>query len=451
MKSYCAENEENRKNIEDLLITDVEKGDYRLHRSVFTDEEIFDLEMKHIFEGNWVYIGHESQIAEKNDYMTTFIGRQSIIISRDRNNELNAFINSCTHRGAQLCRNKKGNKSTYTCPFHGWTYSNAGKLLKVKDQEEGGYPDSFNKDGCLKLQKIARFESYRGFLFGSLSDDVVSLEDHLGGSNKIIDMMVDQSEKGLEVIKGSSTYTLDGNWKVQIENGADGYHVSTVHWNYVATNNHRKESNAIKPQDGTKFGKLGGGVYNFEHGHIIVWSKWEDPTTRPNYSHLEEYTQKFGKDYAEWMVSSSRNLGIYPNVYLMDQFSTQIRIVRPISVNKTEITIFCIAPIGESAENRALRIRQYEDFFNATGMATPDDLEEFRACQVGFEAAALEWNDMSRGAKHRIEGADETAKKIGLKPIQSGPQFDDDSHYVGQHEYWLEAMQKAIKTEKESK
>jgi len=67
----------------------------------------------------------------------------------------------------------------------------------------------------------------------------------------------------------------------------------------------------------------------------------------------------------------------------MDQFSSQIRTYRPISVNKTEVTIYCIAPVGESAESGAHRIRQYEDFFNASGMATPDDLEEFRSCQLG--------------------------------------------------------------------
>ena len=90
--------------------------------------------MKYIFEGNWVYLAHESQIPNNNDYYTTYIGRQPIIIARNRNGELNAMINACSHRGAQLCRYKRGNKATYTCPFHGWTFNNSGKLLKVKTQ-----------------------------------------------------------------------------------------------------------------------------------------------------------------------------------------------------------------------------------------------------------------------------------------------------------------------------
>jgi benzoate/toluate 1,2-dioxygenase alpha subunit len=96
----------------------------------------------------------------------------------------------------------------------------------------------------------------------------------------------------------------------------------------------------------------------------------------------------------------------------MDQFGSQIRLLRPISVDKTEVTIYCIAPKGESDEARSRRIRQYEDFFNVSGMATPDDLEEFRACQQGFKGIALEWNDMCRGSEHWIEGADDAAKEI---------------------------------------
>ena len=144
-------------SLDDFLVEDHEKGDYRLHRRAFTDPALFELEMKHIFEGNWIYLAHESQIPNNNDYYTTHIGRQPVFIARNRQGELNAFINACTHRGAQLFRHKRGNKATYTCPFHGWTFNNSGKLLKVKDPEDAGYPDCFNKEGSHDLKKVARF------------------------------------------------------------------------------------------------------------------------------------------------------------------------------------------------------------------------------------------------------------------------------------------------------
>ncbi|WP_274570956.1 benzoate 1,2-dioxygenase large subunit [Neisseria leonii] len=439
------------RKLDDLLIEDHANGDFRIHRSAFTDEELFELEMKHIFEGNWIYLAHESQLPNINDYITLTMGRQPVVIARNRNGELNAFLNACTHRGAQLCRYKRGNKATYTCPFHGWTFNNSGKLLKVKDPENAGYPDCFNKEGSHDLKRLPHFENYRGFLFGSLNPDSPPLAEYLGEAAKIIDMIVDQSANGLEVLRGSSTYTFDANWKIQAENGADGYHVSAVHWNYAATTQHRKEKNAekdgIRAMSAGSWAKQGGGFYAFENGHMLLWTNWANPEDRPNWDRKEEYTAKFGQAMADWMVRRSRNLCLYPNVYLMDQFGSQIRVLRPIAVNKTEVTIYCIAPKGESDEARAHRIRQYEDFFNASGMATPDDLEEFRSCQLGFNARAVEWNEMGRGSKHWIQGADEAAAAIGMKPLLSGVKTEDEGLFAVQHRYWLDVMKKAVNEE----
>ncbi len=147
------------------------------------------------------------------------------------------------------------------------------------------------------------------------------------------------------------------------------------------------------------------------------------------------------------MVRRSKNLCLYPNVYLMDQFSSQIRHYRPLAVDKTEVTIYCIAPKGEAPEFRARRIRQYEDFFNASGMATPDDLEEFRACQIGYMGKAAMWNDLSRGAKHWIQGPDEAAVSIGMKPLMSGAKAEDEGLFAVQHRYWMETMQRHMAAE----
>lgn len=433
--------------IEGAVVEDQERGLYRCKRDIFTDPELFELEMKHIFEGNWIYLAHESQIPNKNDYLTTYMGRQPIFIARNKSGELNAFINACSHRGAMLCRHKRANKATYTCPFHGWTFSNSGKLLKVKDPEGAGYPESFNKDGSHDLKKVPRFESYRGFLFGSLNPDVLPLAEHLGEAAKIIDLIVDQSPDGLEVLRGSSTYVYDGNWKLQTENGADGYHVSAVHWNYAATTSRRKTAatpDTTRAMDAGGWAKQGGGFYSFENGHLLLWSRWSNPEDRPLFERRDELVAQYGEARADWMIGISRNLCLYPNVYLMDQFGSQIRTYRPISVDKTEVTIYCIAPKNESPAARARRIRQYEDFFNASGMATPDDLEEFRSCQIGYMGSAAAWNDMARGAAHWVMGADANAEMIGLKPLMSGVKTEDEGLFVVQHQYWQDTIRKAL-------
>ncbi len=431
--------------LDSAVIEDEERGVYRCRRDIFTDVEMFELEMRHIFEGNWVFLAHESQVPENNDYFTTWIGRQPVVVTRDKTGELHALVNACAHRGAMLCRRKHGNKGSFTCPFHGWTFNNAGKLLKVKDGKTGDYPEAFNTDASHDLNHVPRFQNYRGFLFGSLNPDVVSLEEHLGGAKAVIDQIVDQAPDGIEVLRGNSSYIYDGNWKLQMENGADGYHVSSVHWNYSATMGHRSyEAEGTRAVDPDGWSKSVGGVYSFEHGHILLWTQLLNPEVRPIFAHREELESRLGKDRAGFIIGQTRNLGLYPNVYLMDQFSTQIRVVRPISVDQTEVTIYCFAPRGENASERATRIRQYEDFFNVSGMGTPDDLEEFRACQTAYAGAGDMWNDLSRGATRWIDGPDENASAIGLTPLLSGERSEDEGLFVRQHEYWAEALRSAI-------
>ncbi|HEU0192492.1 MAG TPA: Rieske 2Fe-2S domain-containing protein [Mycobacterium sp.] len=439
--------------LDDAVIEDREAGIYRVNRRIFTDPEIFDLEMRYIFEGNWVYLAHESQIPNPGDYFTTDIGRSPVVITRGRDGELHCLINACAHRGALLCRRKTDNRMTFTCPFHGWTFRNDGSLLKVKLPEGAGYPAAFDTNGSHDMTKVARFESYRGFLFGSLNPDVAPLADYLGDATKVIDLLVDQSPEGLEVLRGTSTYTLHANWKVQIENGADGYHVTSVHWNYAATTSRRSTGDSAyetKVLDASKWAEEGGGYWAFPHGHMCLWTQAANPQDRPLYGQIDRLREAHGKAKGEFMVAGSRNLCLYPNVYLMDQFSTQIRRIRPISADRTDITIYCIAPKGESPEARANRIRQYEDFFNATGMATPDDLEEFRSVQNAFHAERAPWNDVSRGAEHWISGPDPVAESLGLhNVISSGRKAEDEGLFVVQDQYWLEAMRDAVQQERE--
>ncbi|OQW74537.1 MAG: benzoate 1,2-dioxygenase large subunit [Proteobacteria bacterium ST_bin13] len=428
-----------RDRIETAVVDDPESGQFRCRRDIFTDPALFDLEMKHIFERNWVYLAHESQVANANDFFTSWIGRVPVVLIRQKSGTLDAFVNACSHRGAKLCRRRRGNQPLLVCPFHGWSFKTDGSLLRAKDASTGAYPATFAQDGSHDLTRVARFESYRGFLFGSMDPEAGPLEEYLGETRVVIDQIVDQAPESLEILPGNSTYIFDGNWKLQMENGCDGYHVSSVHANYSATMARRADG-GTKAVDANGWSKAVSGVYGFEHGHILLWTRVLNPEVRPIWSQRAGLEERLGKERTEFIVSQSRNLALYPNVFLMDQFSTQIRVVRPISASQTEVTIYCFAPKGESAENRATRIRQYEDFFNVSGMGTPDDLEEFRACQSAYEGAGALWNDLSRGALRWIAGPDENARAMGMNPLLSSERSEDEGLFVRQHEYWAKAM-----------
>jgi len=418
---------------------------YKVAREIFTDRELFDLEMEFIFESTWIYACHESQIANPNDFFTMQAGRQPMIITRDAKGEIHALLNACQHRGATLTRVCKGNQSTFTCPFHAWCYKTDGKLVKVKAPDE--YPADFDKS-TRGLRK-ALVSNYQGFVFINLNTECTqSLEEFLGDARIGFDMMAAQSSTGeLEVLPGSSSYTFDGNWKLQNENGLDGYHVSTVHYNYVATVQQRQQQEAAKHGGSSKtldYSKLGAGDketddgwFAFKNGHTILFSDMPNPEVRPGYaSVMPRLIAEYGQARAEWMMHRLRNLNVYPSLFFMDQISSQLRVVRPVAWNKTEVHSFCLGVKGESDDDRENRIRQFEDFFNVSGMGTPDDLVEFREAQKGFEGRAERWNDISRGCEHWAFGPTANTRALDIEPVITGTEFTQEGLYVNQHSTW---------------
>lgn len=431
-----------------------EDGVFRTARSAFTDEEIFELEMEALFGRRWIYGCHESQIANPNDFYTFSIGKQPILVTRDAKGTLHAFINACQHRGATLARARSGNQAVFACSFHGWCYKSDGRLVKVK--AEHGYNGGLGKQK-LGLKEVA-LQSYKGFIFVNLDTDFADdLESFLGDAKFFIDLLVMQSPTGdLEVVSGSSAYTFDGNWKLQTENGLDGYHVSTVHYNYVATVQNRAAQDSKSNTHGATldYSKLGAsdpdtddGWFAFRNGHAVIHSDMPNPEVRPGYASVyPRLVHERGELVADWALKKLRNLNIYPSVFLIDQISTQIRVVRPIDVNKTEIHSFCLGVKGESKEARTDRIRQFEDFFNVSGLGTPDDLVEFKEIQKGFGGSSAKWNDVSRGCSAWTWGPNDTARQIGIAPLLSDDDITSEGLYVNQHNAWRAALLSALET-----
>ncbi|WP_372696122.1 aromatic ring-hydroxylating oxygenase subunit alpha [Immundisolibacter sp.] len=412
---------------------------FAVDRRIFTDPDLFQRELEHIFEGSWLYLAHESQIPNPGDFFTTHMGRQPVIISRGTDGTVHGFVNACAHRGAQLCRTRRGNARFLTCPYHGWVYDSAGRNVEIKDRASGAYPPAFERQNH-DLTPLPRLESYRGFLFGSLRAGVPTLREHLAAAAGVIDALVDQSPQGLEVLRGGSSYTFRGNWKVHAENGLDGYHVSTVHANFIGMVMRRQTERGGKALTSIADDRIleqASGAYDLGSGHVLAWSNVSQPGVRPLARERERLTAQFGTGKTTWMIDRMRNLLLFPNLFLMDQTSTQIRVFRPLAPDLTHVQIYCLAPRGEAPEARRLRVRQFEDFFNATGMATPDDLTEFEASQAGFAAAASTGpQDYARGHVRARPGADGPAAELGVAPVQSSPNFQDETHLPAIFRQW---------------
>ena len=104
----------------------------RVHRSTYTDEAIFELEMERIFHKVWTYVGHESQVKNVGDYWTVLIGRQPMIMVRHTDGSVRVLYNRCPHRGAMLCGDRHGSAPDgFTCSYHSWQFHTDGSLKAI--------------------------------------------------------------------------------------------------------------------------------------------------------------------------------------------------------------------------------------------------------------------------------------------------------------------------------
>ena len=428
--------------VEDRL----DDGVFRVDRSIYTDPAVFAAEMDRVFGRVWVYLCHESQVENHGDYYATDIGRQPVFVIRQEDGGLGAFINACAHRGAILTPRRRGTMQTIACRFHGWCYDTKGNCTYVKEVEKG-WGDRVPEAAEQGLTPVPRLASYKGFVFGCLDPDAEPLEEHLGETLPFIDHLADQSPEGLEVVRGGQTYLVRGNWKLNAENGVDGYHVSTVHQVFVRAMQKREQMGDNEQMRRTESGRLRGtqpaGCYDFGNGHNMIWSQRETPEVMPLYESEARLLLEFPKEKVDLMLRRGRNLYLFPNVHLMDQPSTQIRVTRPIAPDRTEVRVYCIAPKGESRTARAARLRKFEDFYTVTGMATPDDLAALEDCQFGAEGRLARWSGLERGLGIAHDGPDEAARGIGANPVSSGTTYDHETLYYGFFRRWRALMDDA--------
>jgi phenylpropionate dioxygenase-like ring-hydroxylating dioxygenase large terminal subunit len=368
------------------------RGD-AVHRSVYTDPAIFDLEMERIFGRTWVYLGHTSEIREAGDYKTTYIGRHPIVLSRLSDGGVAALLNRCRHRGATVCQHELGNSRFFRCAYHGWTYANSGRLVGVP--HPAGYGPSFAREE-LGLARVPRLGIHRGFIFGSLAADGQSLDEHLGGTKTLIDEFCDVSPTGeLEVFPGYQKCAYDGNWKYQVENGVDPYHVQHLHRSTFT-------EEALKIYSEAK------GLVVDMDGHGVTDHRDSGPLP------------------PDGSPSGGFNVVVFPNLVLL---RTQIRIIRPISVDRTEIytNVVRLQNVPEELNIRRLRSQQFE--FGPAGVIYADDLEIFERTQAGLQSSAVDWLLFARGlSRERMHGR-------YLSSVMS-----DETQHRGMYRHWKQLM-----------
>jgi len=398
------------------LVIESEGSDFRVSRSAFTDPRILERERETVFARGWLYVGHTSEVPAAGDYLTRTIGAEPLILGRDRDGKIRVFYNACRHRGALVCRDDRGNASTFRCFYHQWTYRNSGELIGVNDK--ASYPPSFDQEQNGLLSP--KFDVYRDLVFATFNDDAESLVDYLGEVRPYLDSIVDQSIDGtMEVVTGSHLYSMGGNWKLIVENSVDGYHAPAVHESYFKFMISRGYDMS---------GGLQGVGRALGNGHGVL--EYSSPVGRSSAREVAPMTDslkgkihslrkaledKHGPDVARRIADNSKNIFIYPNLIIIDGSSLQLRILDPVTPAYTEVAAWAFAPVGEDEELREHRLVGYLEFLGPGGFATPDDNEAIEACQRGFgHLRGAEWSVLSRGMHKEVAGVNDEEQIRGF-------------------------------------
>ena len=197
-----------------------------VHPSVYSDPDIFDMEMEYIFDRAWLLVGHASQIEANGAYVTTRAGRHPILLWRDRHGTVRGFLNRCPHRGVRLCSLDRGAAKSLVCPYHGWVFGDDGGLQSVPSPEEYGADFAL---GTYGLTPVANLDIYRGFIFVRHMDEGPDLIDFLGEMKSSIDDLVDRAPDGeVEICPIPLRHRYRGNWKLGFENLNDAHHARAM-------------------------------------------------------------------------------------------------------------------------------------------------------------------------------------------------------------------------------
>lgn len=344
---------------------------------VFTDPRVFAAEQERIFRGpHWSFAALEAELPEAKSFKSTFIGDTPVVVTRDTDGKLHAWVNRCAHRGALVCRDRRGKSDAFTCVYHQWAYDAVGNLKGVPFRRgvagQGGMPASFDMNSH-SLTKL-RVATYRGLIFVTFvgEDKVEPLEQYLGAE---VCAMLDRIFARPVELLGDERQVMHGNWKLYSENTRDAYHGSLLHLFHATFGLYRstqKGSCRMDPQgrhslltatkDETRDATATQGLRTYQEGQFTL----EDPSLiagRPDFN-----------DSTSLVI-----LAIFPNLVVQQiANSLAVRHIVPRSVDEMELVWTYFGFTDDSPDARASRLKQ----MNLVGPGGLISMEDGEAVEI---------------------------------------------------------------------
>jgi 3-phenylpropionate/trans-cinnamate dioxygenase alpha subunit len=408
----------------DALVS-LERGE--VDRRIYSDPEIFDLEMERIFGRAWLFLCHETQIPEPGDFFQSVMGRDNVLVVRQKDSSIKAVLNTCAHRGNAVCRAEEGNAKSFLCTYHGWSYSIDGSLKGVP-----GFKNFY--DGELVksdqgLPPVAQVDTYKGFVFGTHDVTAPPLLEYLGATGRLgIDLLACRGD--MAVVPGIQKFVIDCNWKFAQDNLFDWYHPQVTH------------ASAFQPGVLGAVGGEPGDTIDVSGVEMQHGADLDAPvtgitgTTFDQVVVLGEYGHAIGGPQARSQGDVDPNLmwratpeaeaalgpvglrvaghpSIFPSSWVTT--TTQLSLRIPRTPNSTEIWWFSFTDRNAPAELRELLIGYQTRAFGPAGLLEQDDGENWG------QATMQTYGIASRRTMHKLNmglGRGRVIKEHGLARIE---------------------------------
>ena len=384
--------------------------DTEIHKDLYIDQELFQLEMEQLFANTWVYVGHASQIPKKGDYYTTTVGTEAVIMVRHTDDSIKVLYNRCPHKGVKVAGETCGNTGKFfRCPYHAWTFRTDGRLLAIplkKGYEDTGFECSEASQGMAAVENVV---VYKDFVFCRLNPEGESFEDFFGESLTTIDNMVDRSPEGkLEIAGGVMRYMHNCNWKMLVDNQTDTCHPMVAHESSAGTAIKVWENapeGTPKPMAVELFAPFMSPYEFYENMGIRVWENGHGHTGVSNSIHAEysdidgywnQMVEAYGEERAKEILGDVRHNTVYfPNIMIKGPIQT-LRLFKPIAADKTLVESWTFRLVG--APDKLLeRTLMYNRLINApTSVVGHDDLEMYERAQEALQSRGRDWMNVGR-------------------------------------------------------